>query len=236
MNKRIVISLGLGLVSILSWQALGQTSRVRAAEKRVKPGLQQDLRELGLDYGAPVYFRAFKEERELELWVQERGKDTFRLFRTYAIAGVSGRLGPKLREGDRQMPEGFYFFKKGALNPQSSFHLAFNIGYPNAYDRTHGRTGSLIMVHGRRASVGCYAMTDPKIEEIYTLVRAAFAGGQSFIRFHSFPFRMTAERLVKAEKSSHAPFWANLQQGYDFFEKTKRPPNVEVVDKEYVFD
>lgn len=132
-------------------------------------------------------------------------------------------------------PEGFYFFKEGALNPQSSYHLSFNIGYPNAYDRSLGRTGSLIMVHGSTVTAGCYAMTDAKIEEIYTLVNEAFRGGQSFIRFHSFPFRMTDERMARAKKSPHYAFWQNLKEGYDAFEETKNPPNTEVQGGRYVF-
>lgn len=209
----------------------------RAAEvaTRVTPSLKRDLESMGLRFGSPVFVRSFKEERQLELWVQEPGKRTFKLFRTYPILAASGKLGPKYAEGDRQVPEGFYFVKKNQLNPASRFHLAYNIGYPNAYDRVHSRTGSFIMVHGSNVSIGCLAMSDEKIEEIYTLCAAALNNGQLFFRHHSFPFRMTDRRMQAARQHPQYPFWQNLKQGYDLFEQTKIPPNVEVLDKTYVF-
>jgi murein L,D-transpeptidase YafK len=121
------------------------------------------------------------------------------------------------------------------MKPDSRYHLAFNIGYPNAYDRHHGRTGSLIMVHGNRVSIGCLAMTDAKIEEIYTLCAAAHTGGQRFFRVHIFPFRMSEERMKRAAGSEWQAFWENLQQGYDVFEKTRIPPEVTVQDGRYAF-
>jgi len=123
-----------------------------------------------------------------------------------------------------------------ALNPNSRFHLAFNLGYPNAFDRAHGRTGSFLMVHGNCVSVGCYAMTDPGIEEIYTLVEAALRNGQESCQVHSFPFRMTEKNLTRHRSSEWWEFWLNLQEGYDLFEKERVPPVVRVQDRRYVFN
>jgi murein L,D-transpeptidase YafK len=197
--------------------------------------MEDALRENDLRWGDPVFLRAFKQEKILELWVLHRGSGTFRLFRSYPIAAQSGGPGPKLAEGDGQVPEGFYFVSKRGMKPDSNFHLAFNIGYPNAYDRHHGRTGSLIMVHGGRASVGCLAMTDPGIEEIYSLCDAALAGGQRFFRVHIFPFRMTQTRMEQAKGHKWADFWLNLRQGYDWFETHRLPPNVTQRNGQYAF-
>ena len=175
-----------------------------------------------------------KDKGVLQIWKQgEAGP--FALDRSFDICTWSGKLGPKLLEGDGQSPEGFYYIRPASLNPNSSYHLSFNLGFPNAYDRAHGRTGSFLMVHGECVSIGCYAMTNDGIEEIYEDVEAAFAGGQSFIRVHIFPFEMTAENLTQMRSSHNFPFWRNLKQGWDWFERDKRPPNVTVSDRAYVF-
>jgi len=106
----------------------------------------------------------------------------------YIICASSGYLEPKLKEGDRQAPEGFYKVKKQQLNPHSKYHLSFNLGYPNKYDKAHKRTGTFLMVHGNCVSAGCYAMTDEKIEKIYALVEGALEHGQKYIDVHAFPF------------------------------------------------
>ena len=209
--------------------------RAAAAVANVRPALERDLTAVGLEFGDPVFIRAFKEEDQLELFVRNRATGTFELFRTYLIAAASGTLGPKLAEGDGQVPEGFYFVPPSAMKPDSRFHLSFNIGFPNEYDRAHKRTGSAIMVHGNRVSIGCLAMTDEKIEEIYTLCAAALAGGQPYFRVHIFPFRMTGGRLQKAAGNPNEAFWKNLKQGDDLFEKNRVPPEVSVVDGIYRF-
>ena len=183
--------------------------------------------------GSPVFIRIFKEESELELWVKEGAG--FTRWRTYPICTWSGDLGPKLKEGDGQSPEGFYFVPPKMMNPKSSYHLAFNIGYPNSYDRAHERTGSYIMVHGACVSIGCYAMTDEKIEEIYAMAKAAHTRGQPYFRVHIFPFRMTPTNMARHADSPWIDFWKNLKEGHDWFEEHKIPPNVEVKDKRYVF-
>ena len=210
------------------------TARSQKAIAQVRPALMDRLEAKKLEYGAPIFIRIFKKSKELELWV--RNGDRFDLFKTYDICTFSGRLGPKLGTGDRQSPEGYYFVKPAQMNPASRFHLSFNLGYPNAYDRYHGRTGSALMVHGNCVSIGCYAMTNQRIEEIYAMADAALRNGQSFFRVHVFPFRMTDENLKKHKRSKWADFWKNLQEGYEQFERTGLPPDVTVEDGRYVFE
>ncbi len=194
------------------------TARSDKAIARVLPALTERLEAMKLEYGVPIFIRIFKETEELELWV--KNGDRFDLFETYDICTFSGRLGPKLKTGDRQSPEGFYFVTPGRMNPASRFHLSFNLGFPNAYDRYHGRTGSALMVHGNCVSIGCYAMTDRRIEEIYAMADGAFRNGQPFFRVHVFPFRMTGENMEKHRRSKWREFWENLQEGYEHFERT----------------
>lgn len=210
------------------------TGRSRKAIARVAPSLRAQLAEQGLEYGAPVFMRIFKETAELELWVKKDSQ--FVLFKSYDICYFSGKLGPKRQVGDLQSPEGFYAVGPRQMNPASSFHLSFNLGYPNAYDRAHARTGSALMVHGDCVSIGCYAMTNEKIEEIYALADAALRNGQPFFRVHAFPFRMSDDRLEREKESPWYDFWSNLKTGYDFFERRKIPPNVEVTERQYVFE
>jgi len=221
------------VVPVFNKQNVPSSRRSRNAIARVAPSLVRDLGEKGLTYGAPVFVRVFKEEKELEVWLKEG--EAFELFRTYDIAAMSGRLGPKLREGDRQAPEGFYFVTPSRMNPNSRFHLSFNLGYPNTFDRAYDRTGSALMIHGNNVSIGCFAMTDAKIEEIYALADAALSNGQKFFRVHCFPFRMTKGNMKKHSESQWLSFWENLRTGYDVFERTKQPPNVLVKNRKYVF-
>lgn len=203
--------------------------------KRMTPHLTEELAKLDLKLGAPVFIRIFKESREMELWVLHSPSKKYRLFKTWPIAAMSGKLGPKTSEGDLQAPEGFYYVNRSRMKPDSSFHLAFNLGYPNSYDRAHDYTGGFLMVHGNRVSIGCFAMTDPGIEEIYTLCASALNNGQNFFRVHSFPFRMTPERMLTAKTSKHHPFWLNLKDGYDWFETNQSPPDVSVKGQSYHF-
>ncbi|MDX2201455.1 MAG: murein L,D-transpeptidase family protein [Hyphomicrobiaceae bacterium] len=189
------------------------------------------LKAQGLAPGAPVFVRIFKREFELELWLRKGRR--FERFATYPVCNWSGTLGPKLMEGDRQSPEGFYTVDARALNPKSNYHRAFNLGFPNAFDRAKGRTGSFLMVHGACASVGCYAMTNPVIEEIWTLVEAALRGGQKRFHVHVYPFRMTPENLIRYRELPWVEFWQNLKQGYDAFEVAQTPPRIAVCDGRY---
>jgi murein L,D-transpeptidase YafK len=172
-----------------------------------------------MDSGAPILMRSFKKESEIEVW--KRGRDgKYALLKTYPMCRWSGQLGPKVREGDRQAPEGFYEVAAASMNPNSSLFLSFNIGYPNAFDRSHRRTGSQLMVHGACSSQGCFAMTDEAMSEVYALAREAFAAGQRSFQFQSYPFRMTADNLAKHRADAHFPFWKNLKEGSDIFEVT----------------
>ncbi|HEX6898711.1 MAG TPA: murein L,D-transpeptidase family protein [Thermoanaerobaculia bacterium] len=230
----ILAAFAVAGAAVLMAQEVPSSDRSREAVERTSRKLAPLLSREGLQLGAPVFLRIFKEEGILEVWLQKRGK--FKLFKSYPICYFSGNLGPKLREGDGQSPEGFYSVPPAALNPNSRFHLAFNLGYPNAFDRAHDRTGSFLMVHGDCVSIGCYAMTDPGIEEIYTLVEAALRNGQESFQVHSFPFRMTKKNLARHRSSEWWDFWSNLQEGYDLFEKERVPPVVRVQDRRYVFN
>src|SRR3954471_4191314 len=183
---------------------------------------------------APILIRTYKKEAELEVWKKARS-GRFVLIKTFPICRWSGQLGPKRRQGDRQTPEGFYAVTPGQMNPNSSYYLSFDIGYPNAYDRAQGGTGAHLMVHGTCSSAGCYAMTDAQIAEIYAIAREAFAGGQPAFQFQAYPFRMTAENMVKHRSDSNIAFWQNLKEGSDRFEATREEPQVAVASGRYVF-
>jgi murein L,D-transpeptidase YafK len=182
-----------------------------------------------------ILIRIFKEESELELWKADKS-GRFALLRTYPICRWSGDLGPKTQEGDRQAPEGFYTVTPDLMNPNSHYHLAINTGFPNAFDRANGRSGASLMIHGDCASVGCYAMTDEQITEIYSLAREAFFGGQRSLQIQAYPFRMTPLNMARHRNSPHLVFWKELKEGYDHFEVTRKEPKVAVCDKHYVFD
>ncbi len=190
------------------------------------------LQRQGLKLGAPVFIRIFKREFELELWLLRDGR--FHHFATYPICKWSGRLGPKLRQGDHQSPEGFYTVAAGAMNPNSRWHRSFNLGFPNAYDRQHGRTGSYLMVHGGCSSVGCYAVTDAAVDEIWRITRAAHRAGQRRFHVHAYPFRMTDANMRIHRSGDWRQFWADLKNGYDAFETTHLPPRIHVCRRRYV--
>lgn len=194
---------------------------------------QERLTAGGFALGQPILIRIFKQEFELEVWIK-RG-DRYALFETYPVCRFSGRLGPKLRQGDKQAPEGFYTVSASQLNPNSRWHRSFNLGFPNAFDRAHGRTGSFLMVHGGCSSVGCYAMTNPVIDEIWSIVTAALGGGQRRFQVQAYPFRMTEENLAARAGSPLAPFWRSLKTGHDRFVVDGVPPAVEICNGNYAF-
>ncbi len=184
---------------------------------------------------SPIMIRIFKEEGVLEVW-KAKADNRFDMISSYQICAWSGKLGPKKKEGDRQAPEGFYNLTPAHLNPNSKYFLAINTGFPNRYDQANGRTGSNLMIHGACSSSGCYSMTDEQVLEIYAFARDAFKGGQSAVQLQAFPFRMTAENMARHRDSEHHDFWQMLKTGYDNFEVTKRPPEVNVCEKKYVFN
>jgi len=213
---------------------LAESPRSRRVIQRVGPELERRCREQGVTLGDPVFIRIFKQEKQLEIWL--RTSAGYHCVETFPIACYSGDLGPKTRQGDLQAPEGFYWVVPERMNPWSRFHLSFDIGYPNPRDRQLGYTGGLIMVHGSDVSIGCFAMTDPGIERIYTYVHEAFVKGQSFIRIHIFPFRMTDAAMDAHADSPNAEFWKNLKTGYDFFTRCGVEPDVHARNGVYSFE
>ena len=206
--------------------------RSRAAVDARTPELTHALAEKGLELGDPVYLRLTKEPAVLTAYVaNEHG--VYEPFRSWPVCAYSGTLGPKQAEGDKQAPEGFYSVGPSQMNPASAFHLSFDIGYPNALDRANGRTGSYLMVHGNCVSVGCYAMTDAAIEEIWTLMQAALDHGQAAVPVHIYPFPMTAANLQRHVGNPNLPFWRSLAPAWAEFEKTGEVPAVRVTGGEY---
>ncbi|MGF9694785.1 L,D-transpeptidase family protein [Rhizobium sp. 0TCS1.26] len=194
-----------------------------------------EMQKKNMPRNSPIMIRVFKEEGVMEIW-KAKADNRFDKIAQYQICAWSGKLGPKVKEGDRQAPEGFYNLTPAHLNPNSKYYLAINTGFPNRYDAANGRNGSNLMIHGACSSSGCYSMTDEQILEIYAFARDAFKGGQSTIQLEAFPFRMTAENMARHRNSEHLDFWKMLKVGYDQFEVTKRPPEVNVCDRKYVFN
>jgi murein L,D-transpeptidase YafK len=235
-----IVRAGLFATAGLTLLALASCSDYGGAlPKHMRP-LDEKTRELvdrkGMEQRSPILIRLFKEESTLEVWKQQKASGRYALLKSYDICAWSGVLGPKIKEGDRQAPEGFYTIRPAQMNPDSSYYLAFNMGYPNDFDRAHGRTGSELMVHGACSSRGCYSMTDESIQEIYTLGRLAFQGGQRDFQVQAFPFRMTPENLARHADNPNMAFWLMLKEGYDHFEALGQPPKIDVCDKRYVFN
>ncbi len=201
----------------------------------LSPQMLALMQQMGTTEEAPVLIRAFKKEAEVQIW-KMRTDGRYALLKSYPICRWSGQLGPKTREGDRQVPEGFYTITPAQMNPRSNYYLSFNVGYPNTYDRAHGYRGGEIMVHGVCSSAGCFSMTDQQIAEIYAIAREAFAGGQPAIQMESFPFHMTAENFAKYRLDPNIAFWKELKVGSDNFEVTKQEVAVGVCNEHYVFN
>jgi len=208
---------------------------VTRAYRPLAPEMLALMHEKDTNQNAPVLIRTYKKEAELEIWkMKADGKYT--LLKTYPMCRWSGQLGPKIKEGDRQVPEGFYAITPGQMNPNSAYYLSFNVGYPNAYDRAWNHTGGSIMVHGACSSAGCFSMTDEQIAEIYAVAREGFLGGQRAIQMQSFPFHMTAENFAKYRVDPNIGFWKQLKEGADNFEVTRQEVTVGVCNRHYVFN
>lgn len=233
--RRAITGLSLAaLVALAGCQ--GPFDSLYAKEKKpIPPHLVKKMEAKGMTAASPIMVRFFKRENVAEVW-KETDTGRYDLLAEYEICKWSGALGPKFQEGDRQAPEGFYSVKPWQMNPKSDYHLAFNIGFPNVYDRSHGRTGSHLMVHGACSSAGCYSMTDDLIEEIYSLARESFEGGQRAFQVQAYPFRMTPENMADNKDSPHFEFWRMLKEGHDHFEITRTPPKVDVCGRRYVFN
>jgi murein L,D-transpeptidase YafK len=201
----------------------------------VSPKTVAEMEAIGSSKNAPILIRTYKKEAEFEIW-KMKADGRYAYLKSYPMCRWSGQLGPKVREGDRQVPEGFYSISPAHMNPNSAYYLSFDVGYPNAYDRALGHTGGSIMVHGICSSAGCFSMTDAQIAEIYAIARESFAGGQRAIQMQSYPFHMTAENLTKYRLDQNIDFWKQLKEGSDNFEVTKQDVSVGVCNKHYVFN
>ena len=220
--------------------ALGgcQTDELAVGARALKPlpaALAAEVDKRNMPRESPILVRIFKEESELEVWKQD-AEGKFALLKTYPVCRWSGELGPKVKMGDRQAPEGFYTITPGQMNPNSNYYLAFNLGFPNAYDKANDFTGEFLMVHGDCSSAGCYAMTDEQIQEIYALGRDSFLGGQKSFQVQAYPFRMTPLNMARHRNNPNMPFWRMIKEGNDHFEVTRAEPHVDVCEKHYVFD
>lgn len=205
-----------------------KANKIVAAQEKL---LREKLQSKNFIYGSPIFIRIFKAPSVLEVWI--KNGDQFKLFNAYTICTYSGKLGPKTKQGDHQAPEGFYNVHPRSLNPHSKYHLSFNLGYPNHHDQINGYTGNALMVHGKCASIGCYAMGDANIEEIYALIVAAFKHGQTSIHVNIFPFELEQETLNEFKDNEWFNFWSDLKKGYDYFNKHKNPPTITVKNKRY---
>lgn len=230
MTVSCLIFAGLGVPILLTSV---EANRVDQARKNTLPALKKLAQTRNLSYPlSEIYIRAFKKEKELEVWATNKPGTPMILLATYTVVAASGSLGPKRREGDRQVPEGFYWIDR--FNPNSSYHLSLGINYPNASDRKRSdpkKPGGDIFIHGSQVSIGCLAMTDPIIEQIYLIADDARKAGQRKIPVHIFPFRMTQKSLdTQSKLHDLSSFWSELKPGYDSFEKAKRPPAFTVLE------
>ncbi|WP_200913597.1 murein L,D-transpeptidase family protein [Devosia sp. Leaf64] len=232
----------LAAIIILAWLGVGLaacSNFVKGGDNRhnipLAPAMVKALHDIGSSPGEGMVVRIFKKEAVLEVW-KHTNSGQFKLFKTYNICAFSGDLGPKFREGDYQSPEGFYTITPGLMNPKSAYFLAFNTGFPNKFDRANGRSGSNLMVHGDCKSVGCYAMTDGGMAEIYALARESFKGGNSSFQVQIYPFRMTTANLAQFASNQHLAFWRNIKEGYDLFDLNKTPPAWDVCENRYIFN
>ena len=232
----IVMAFAATLLGACQQEDVLDISRIQGkAEYRLSNATLSRMKALNMDRNAPIMIRIFKEEGVMEIW-KANSANRYVMLKSYQICAWSGMLGPKTKEGDRQAPEGFYDITPAQMNPNSRYYLAFNIGYPNAYDRSLGRTGSNLMVHGACSSSGCYSMTDAQVQEIFALAHDAFAGGQKAFQIQAFPFRMTADNMARHKDNKNFDFWKMLKVGYDQFEITHRPPEVNICNHTYVFN
>ncbi len=230
----LALSLAAALLTSCVQDTLDVT-KLKNKEIRLSSKTRNQIARLGMRRNAPIMVRIFKEEGVLEVW-KSKPNGRYEMVKDYQICAWSGMLGPKKKEGDRQAPEGFYNITPALLNPYSKYYLAFNMGYPNSFDRSLGRTGSNLMVHGACSSRGCYSMTDLQMQEIFAFAKEAFDGGQRSFQVQALPFRMTADNMARHANSPHYEFWKNLKVGYDHFELTHRPPEVAVCENKYVFN
>ncbi|MGI8950780.1 MAG: L,D-transpeptidase family protein [Chitinophagaceae bacterium] len=213
--------------------------RVAYALQLKQDTLQKQFVKAGLQWPPKqIYIRSFKYDSQMEVWVRNNNNEQFKLFKTYRICALAGSLGPKRLAGDYQVPEGFYYINQ--FNPNSEYHLALGINYPNASDKILSdslQPGSGIYIHGSCVTVGCIPIQDPQIEELYILAVNAKNNGQDFIPVHIFPVRYSNPKsmdyLSKTTKDDQSlqQFSTQLKQVYDYFEKEKKLPFISIDKK-----
>lgn len=209
--------------------------RVKDAYDTKWPQLQKDLKEAKINPDAfDIYMRAFKYEGILEVWLKNPGEPKYKLFRTYDICASSGSLGPKRKEGDGQVPEGFY--RIDLFNPKSDYYMSLRISYPNQSDailKEAPNPGGAIMIHGDCVTIGCLPMTDEKIKEIYVLCLEA-RNRNNPIYIDIYPAKFTEENIKMLENNypkSKLNFWKTLKPAYDYFEEHRWLPKVNIDNK-----
>lgn len=235
-TKFISIGICLSVLALAGCQGTGSVDDLfPKAERPIPADIVKAMKAKGMKASSPIMLRIFKQENLVEVWKQaDSGR--YELLKDYEICKWSGKLGPKIKEGDRQAPEGYYDINEWQMNPRSDYFLSFNLGFPNAFDRSLGRTGTHLMMHGACSSAGCYSMTDERIAEIFALAREAFNGGQKSFQVQAFPFRMTPQNMAEHRDDPNFEFWKMLKEGYDHFEITRVPPKVNVCERRYVFN
>lgn len=201
--------------------------RVKSAYMAKWGTIRNELKAQGISNNFNLFLAAYKQEGKLEVWIKSGDKKSYQLFKIYAFSGHSGVIGPKVKEGDLQTPEGFYHIT--AYNPESKFHLSLGINYPNNTDLLRSgreKPGSEIYIHGDCVTAGCIPITDDKIRELYILAVEAREHGQREIPVHIYPFKMTAENMkIQSEKHPHQKaFWTSLKSQHDAFEKSRMLP------------
>lgn len=220
MNKNIFLRVGFALLLLPSTFAEASNSSMLLNDKTI------DSKD------SAVFIQIFKQEGILELH-QKTLSGKYTLSKTYPICKFSGGLGPKKLQGDLKSPEGFYQITKSQLNPNSRYYRSIDLGFPNEYDKAQGYHGNYLMIHGDCVSVGCYAMTDTYMSEIYQAVETAFRDGQEKIDVNIYPFRMTAENMQRHHTSAHYAFWQQLKPAYDYFNDAGVPAQISVTSGKY---
>ncbi len=234
-----VLHLLLFLVVLICTTSLARAGNVieppapqTAAEEALSP-LEADLAANGFRLGAPAFIRILKADSSLEVWMLKGAR--FELYRSFSVCKWSGELGPKLFEGDRQSPEGVYFITGGDLIVNARWHRAMNVGFPNPRDRALGLTGSGILIHGKCSSIGCFALTDEHVQDVYEIVEAALEAGQPRVPVHIYPFALTREKLAGVAGAEWSDFWKELKRGHDLFLRDGLPPRTYVCNGRYAF-
>ncbi|MBL4657366.1 MAG: L,D-transpeptidase family protein [Flavobacteriales bacterium] len=210
-------------------------SRVRTAYSEKEAQVKSLFNDWGVHYtNYELLIRGFKKEKKLQVWARDKDAAKYKLIKTYDYCRLSGSLGPKRKQGDLQVPEGYYHIDR--FNPASSFYLSLGINYPNSSDRkksTHSNLGGDIFVHGNCVSIGCIPITDAKIKELYVMCVEAKSNGQAKIPVHIFPCKMSDSEWtgLKSEYEDQPElisFWENLRPGYLHFETKNAPAKVTI--------